>query len=181
MGQWVYARRFSDANTSFQSVCSVMPVKRPGWAGYQTFLFSSLLGFPPGGSFSFDNSTLTGVGKEELTPINGGAVSVSFTFEGTTYVTGDDSGFSAFPEVTFEDGVLLGLSFCIADNFCLGSYDAGYFDGGIDFQYVGSETFLSLDAVTYSLVTQEVPEPMTLALLGAGLAGLGFTHCKPRA
>jgi hypothetical protein len=130
------------------------------------------------GSFSFDSAALTGLGTREITPGNGG-LSVTFTFDGTTYGTADAGGFPTFPEVTFRDGVLLGLSFAAASTFSLGSTASGYADGGVDFLYFGSAPFLSSNAVTYTLVTEEsvqVPAPMTLALLGAGLVGLGLAH-----
>ena len=63
------------------------------------------------GQLSFDNAGLTNSGQELLRPSDG--LTVSFTFEGTTYVTSDDQDYSAYPIVQFQNGTFLGLSFLV--------------------------------------------------------------------
>jgi hypothetical protein len=61
------------------------------------------------GSFSYDGSTLTGIGSEEVGVKNG--LSVSFEFLGVTYTQANDFNYPLYPRVLFEDGRLAGLDF----------------------------------------------------------------------
>lgn len=118
------------------------------------------------GSFSFDNSTLTGSGLETIgTAENEGKLDVTFNYLGTLFTEEDDGGFDAFPIVTFANGQLQGLSYGVLDQFFIGS--------SVDTPDIGGNNFYVFDAplsvrpvgtVSYS----QVPEP--LAIGGTAIA-----------
>lgn len=81
---------------------------------------------------------------------------------------------------------------CNETNAGMGT-DAGFvYDAGRDLCYLESTSFMLLADQTYTItighttdanaafVTQQVPEPMTLALLGSGLLGLGIVRRRSK-
>ena len=81
---------------------------------------------------------------------------------GKLYVTVDDTGSTTGP-FTIIDGLSIALA--------AGSYYTGF----------SGSTGGSSDSVTVSQWSQNVPEPMTVGLFGAGLAALGFAKGRRRA
>lgn len=66
------------------------------------------------GYFSYNHSTLTGIGSEEIGVEEG--LSVSFEFLGVSYTEASDFDSPLYPRVLFENGKLAGLDFEAFDN-----------------------------------------------------------------
>jgi hypothetical protein len=122
------------------------------------------------GTFSYDETVLSGVGGEELDPVFG-ALTVDFTFEGQAFDETNDLKFDVFPELDFSDGVPVIIDYVLVDGF-----------SGVDFN---DPTVLevsiqnSLNPVmgggfTVGTVVAVIPVPAALPLFAAGLGGLGF-------
>ncbi len=144
------------------------------------------------GSFSYDDTGLTGKGREIVNPSNNG-LTVLFNFLGRIYTERNDSDFfntqNQFPKVAFQDGRLLGLSFLVIPptanpGFMFiseGSRVPGQPDPKAGF-YIGStpSTYGTWFAnANYTLVSENsaaVPEPSEIAgsLLALGLLGVGL-------
>lgn len=118
------------------------------------------------GSFSYDDSLLSGVGEESLA-INNGLLSLAFDYLGTTYTEVDDFDYPSYPALSFQNGSLLGLSYVVEDQFFIGGDLDNPNTGGTRFYTIASADFLSatqVGTVSYS----RVPEP--LALGGTAIA-----------
>ncbi|AFY46131.1 PEP-CTERM putative exosortase interaction domain-containing protein [Nostoc sp. PCC 7524] len=116
------------------------------------------------GSFSFDDSTLTGLGLETIGVENG--LDVTFNYLGTTYTEEDDQSYDFFPILTFNDGRIQGLSYGVLDQFFIGD-ETNFNIGGANFYVFDPQSPSSLiqtGTVSYS----RVPEP--LALGGTAIA-----------
>jgi len=135
------------------------------------FTVNDTSGANPGqyfGSFSYDDSYLTGIGEENL-DVSNGLLSVVFDYLGTRYTEVDDIDFptGTAPLVSFRDGQLLGLSYLVEDQFFIGGDLDTPFVGGNNFYSIVSADLLSANqvgTVTYSTV----PEP--LAVFGTAIA-----------
>lgn len=139
-----------------------------------------LTGTQPSGSFSYNDSTLTGTGLETLGVAQG--LSVAFNFLGKTYKETNDIEFPEFPIVQFQERKLLGLNFTAfygpsfqtigignTVDVAAGLIGSG---GGSVFAYdtEPSVQFEGVGKVTYS--ARPVPEPVSVAGLSA--LGIGF-------
>lgn len=71
----------------------------------------SLAGNTFNGSFSYDDSTLSGVGVEEIGIDEG--LTVNMTFLGQDYAETADTGYPEFPKLIFEAGEIQRLDFWI--------------------------------------------------------------------
>lgn len=71
----------------------------------------SLAGKSFSGVFSYDDSTLKGIGAEELGVAEG--LTVCMNFLGRNYKETDDSSYPTFPKLVFEDGKIKRLDFWI--------------------------------------------------------------------
>lgn len=118
-----------------------------------------------GGTFSFDDVALTGVADEWLTVGN-----LSLSFLGSSY-TQANATVGSTPEVSFYDGVFLGLSYSAGTTGDGFTFTPGYSTSG--------DAFVSYDTPAGSsgagsVIYAPVPEPETYAMLLAGLGLLGM-------
>ena len=122
----------------------------------------SLLGQTFTGLLSYDDSTLTKVGPEFLSPAEG--LKVSFNFLGTAYTEKNDVTFQDFPLTNFNNGVFEGLDFAVNNSQTI------FVINQDQFSYKGEQ----IGNVTY----QSVPEPDTVAGLAIFCAGSLFLKKK---
>lgn len=116
------------------------------------------------GSFRYDDSTLTNIGLETIGTENG--LAVAFNYLGNIYTAQDDTDYANFPIVSFNNGLLQGLNYWVADKFAIA--------GDLNTPEVGGNKFYAINqsvnlrpvgTVRYS----QVPEPLTLG--GTAIAG----------
>ena len=120
------------------------------------------------GSFSYDETVLTGVGFEELDPVFG-AVTVDFTFEGQAFDETNEVDFNAFPILAFLDGVPNDIQYMLVEGL-----------SGVDFndptvREVLLEGALVPDGTggfTADAFVTVIPVPAAVWLFGSGLLGL---------
>ncbi|HEY9800650.1 MAG TPA: PEP-CTERM sorting domain-containing protein [Leptolyngbyaceae cyanobacterium] len=112
------------------------------------------------GSFSYDNSSLTGSGEEFIDVSD-----VSFNFDGTNYTVANN------PQVAFLDGKFLGLSYSPEPSL---SFIPGFFDvSEAYFAYDFGSFSSGFGDVTYTLQNTSVPEPTTvISLVAVGAWGV---------
>lgn len=130
----------------------------------------SLIGESLSGSLSFDNLGLTGSGFELFN-----LSSLNISFAGHTYTLAEAD---VTPDVSYQDGVFLGLSYSasalepklalIAGSFSAGDAFVAYTKNGLD----------GAGSISY---TAAVPEPEAYAMLLAGLGLLGLAARRRRA
>ena len=133
------------------------------------------------GFFSYDDSTLTGIGREKVGVAE--ELSIVFEFLGETYTEVDDNNFDFnFPFGEFQYDSLVGLQYIINDtpnNSILSIFgdNPNGLGGGDRFQYVDVNSFeVNEGRVTYSL--RPVPEPGMA--VGLGAVGLGWLLRKKK-
>ncbi|MBD2438123.1 PEP-CTERM sorting domain-containing protein [Nostoc sp. FACHB-110] len=145
---------------------------KPAQAAILTYKFTAnaLSGDNPGqyfGSFTFDNSSLTNVGLEDIGVENG--LKVAFNYLGNNYTEVDDDDYDTFPVLSFNNGNLLGLSYLVQDKFFIGGDIDNPGLGGnkfYTFELVdGASSVLEVGTVSYT----KVPEPLSLG--GTAIAG----------
>ena len=143
------------------------------------------------GAFALGPTTFMLASGESFTTLAGELVfflnifrsQFNFSLQDANNIGGASSNFFIFPALFDVDAPTPGA---LSDSFGGGSGGSG---GTIDFgpdgilTYVGSPFSFSLDGdvvVTFATPAVVLPEPATLALLGLGLAGLGFAMRRRR-
>ncbi len=120
------------------------------------------------GIFTFDDTSLTGVGAEFVT-----VDKIFVNFNGSTFTKADAT---ATPDVSFFEGDFLGLSFSVSQApppFSF-SFIPGFFDVTESFLTYEQDGLSGDGNVTYTSVS--VPESSSLvSLLGFGVLGLGLS------
>ncbi|MBE9263437.1 MULTISPECIES: PEP-CTERM sorting domain-containing protein [Microcystis] len=114
------------------------------------------------GTFSYDNSLLTGLGFEFLD-----VSQVNLNFFGSTFTAVDDDSFPDSPKVEFLDGILLGLNFSTSSFTPEFSLIPAFGSTEATFSYIGTNDSGS-GPVQYVLI----PEPSTvLGIIALGIGG----------
>lgn len=144
-----------------------------------TVLIGSFSGAVGTGSFTFDETLISGLGAETLTPTDG--LEVEFTIFGQTFTHEDDIDFDEFPELRFFDGDIIALDFFVSE-IPGGLGGIGGVITDIDEPDVFSIAIVDIFAATAGGFEGEVfingvgffgvPEPGALAIFGIGLIGL---------
>ncbi|MEH2070345.1 MAG: PEP-CTERM sorting domain-containing protein [Nostoc sp.] len=169
---------------AFAVTILVAAVAKPTQAALVNYGFTvnATSGDNPGqyfGSFQYDDSTLTGIGEENLGVSNG--LSILFDYLGTQYTQASDFDYPASPIVSFTNGNLSGLSYLVEDQFFIGNDPGNANTGGTKFYSILSADLLStteVGTVTYTKSTS-VPEPMTVGSITIATAmGLGMKRKK---
>lgn len=133
------------------------------------------------GSFSYDDSTLTGVGIETIGTNE--ELLIDFNFLGKTYTESDDNTFGFnFPLVEFKDGNLVGLQYLVTDvlddsifSFAIFGDTPDGLGGGNQFSYVNENSVEESEGrVTYFLRSPSTSVPEPSALLGLGVLSLSW-------
>ncbi|HEY9633864.1 MAG TPA: hypothetical protein V6D14_10685 [Coleofasciculaceae cyanobacterium] len=115
------------------------------------------------GYFSYDSSTLRGIGSEEVGAQEG--LSINFEFLDVLYTEANDLDFSLYPRLLFEDGNLAGLDFEAFNNGVSYQIIRDFGNRSSFFSYLlqeGETTRAGSGSVTYILrkdSSTPVPEP----------------------
>ncbi len=137
------------------------------------------------GSFSYDDSTLIGIGGETVGVEE--KLSINFEFLGKTYTETDDNNFAFnFPQVEFKDGSLVGLQYLVTDvlngsisSFAIFGDNPDGLGGGDKFSYVNENSVeVSEGSVIYSLKSPSTSVPEPNIVLGLGVIGFGWLYSK---
>jgi hypothetical protein len=65
------------------------------------------------GTFSYEDTSLTGIGDETVTPLEG--LAIEFTIFGQTFHETDDLSYDLFPQLGFTDGVPVFLDYMVTE------------------------------------------------------------------
>jgi hypothetical protein len=122
------------------------------------------------GTLTFDAALLVGSGKEALTAGTDPTLTLHIEFAGFEFDLQDDPLFPDFPEFEFLDGELVDINFVAMFSLARGNdFVLVFNDGAFD---VTSVRQLEIIAEGEFSIVSAVPEPMSAALLGLGLAGV---------
>ncbi len=160
-----------------------------------TFIGTVFGGFYDGivgtGSFTYDETLITGIRVEEIFAIDGnGTLTVNFTIFGQTFTELNDIDSPFRPSLGLEDGEVVFLDFIVDEElgpvltdidepgvlgFDLFALNFAVVGGDFDFE---GDVFVLEGEIPDAGGTEvsSVPEPGALALFGIGLLGLGLTR-----
>jgi hypothetical protein len=128
-------------------------------------VFGPALGAPASGTFSYDDSAITGVGEEGIGVAEG--LRIELAFLGQTFVESDDTDFPLFPALFFLNGTPVFLDFIVLNG-----------DGiGTDILAPGISAFRTGDLIPLAgapgfftpIETLPVPATLALTLLGTAM------------
>lgn len=116
------------------------------------------------GTFSYDDSLLTGSGFETL-----GVSQVNLSFLGSTFTAANDDSYPDSPTVEFSDGNFLGLNFTVSSSTPEFSLIPAFGNTVATFSYIGTNDDGS-GTIQYTVVP--VPESSTvLGIIAVGMGG----------
>ncbi|MFO1035284.1 MAG: hypothetical protein U1E45_00435 [Geminicoccaceae bacterium] len=135
------------------------------------------------GNINYDETKINPVGTSSINANNGLKVNFDFViYDGGAYShhsfseKDDDLASSGYPQATFHDSVLVGLSFGTSNGivFVFGNAADGYSSAGRDFYYLNTNAEAVSASVEFDTPTDVVPLPAALPLLASALLGLGI-------
>lgn len=143
------------------------------------FNLTPIYGPSGNGSFTVDGP-VTWLG-DHFSAADGDLLALEFNIDGRTF---DLSEAAAFPDPTvdFLFGGTINIAYASGDFFLnFGSLGLGYTYNNVFGQTYSGGFITDIRVADSSNPTNPVPEPLTLALLGAGLAGMGAMRGRRKA